>query len=269
MGNAEYMGSAVQSSPLTTTLTMRAFLTVFLAVAVCGEADPYTIGQVLAGRTAGGVITRVSYPGVGTVAGFPYTAVHTPVVGYSHPVVYGKREAEADPEPYTVGQVLTGQTAGGKITHVDYGHGLPKVAGFPYTAVHAVAPVVHGYSAYPFVYGKREAEAEPEPYTVGQVAAGAHIANAIADGRPHNVGVITNAAIAPVYHGYSAYHPYIYGKREAEPFYGYGAVPYLHHAGIVANTGLGHAVAVTGYGHVTHSSNVGVCTNVAGVQVPC
>merc|ERR1712098_744989 len=91
------MGSAVQSSPLTSTLTMRAFLTVFLAVAVCGEADPYTIGQVLTGRTAGGVITGVSYPGVGTVAGFPYTAVHHPVVGYSHPVLYGKREAEAEP----------------------------------------------------------------------------------------------------------------------------------------------------------------------------
>merc|ERR1712041_2948 len=212
------MGSAVQSSPLTSTLTMRAFLTVFLAVAVCGEADPYTIGQVLTGRTAGGVITGVSYPGVGTVAGFPYTAVHHPVVGYS-PVVYGKREAEAEPEPYTIGQVLTGQTNGGAITHVDYGHGLPKVAGFPYTAVHTVAPVVHH-------------------------------------------GVV----------GYS--HPVVYGKREAEaePFYGYtaaGVVPYVHHAGIVAPTGLGHAVAVTGYGHVTHSSNVGVCTNVAGVQVPC
>merc|ERR1712002_117427 len=210
------MGSAVQSSPLTSTLTMRAFLTVFLAVAVCGEADPYTIGQVLAGRTAGGVITGVSYPGVGAVAGFPYTAV--PHIGYSHPVVYGKREAEAEPEPYTIGQVLTGQTNGGAITHVDYGHGLPKVAGFPYTAVHTVAPVVHH-------------------------------------------GVV----------GYS--HPYLYGKREAEaePFYGYaaGVVPYVHHAGIVAPTGLGHAVAVTGYGHVTHSSNVGVCTNVAGVQVPC
>merc|ERR1711964_873242 len=138
---------------------MRAFLTVFLAVAVCGEADPYTIGQVLAGRTAGGVITGVSYPGVGTVSGFPYTAVHTPVVGYSHPVVYGKREAEAEPEPYTIGQVLTGQTNGGAITHVGYGHGLPKVAGFPYTAVHAVAPVVH-HGVYS-VYGKREAEAEP------------------------------------------------------------------------------------------------------------
>merc|ERR1711962_1333620 len=214
------MGSAVQSSPLTSTLTMRAFLTVFLAVAVCGEADPYTIGQVLTGRTAGGVITSVSYPGVGAVAGFPYTAVHHPVVGYSHPVVYGKREAEAEPEPYTIGQVLTGQTSGGAITHVDDGHGLPKVAGFPYTAVHTVAPVVHH-------------------------------------------GVV----------GYSGYHPYVYGKREAEaePFYGYaaGVVPYVHHAGIVAPTGLGHAVAVTGYGHVTHSSNVGVCTNVAGVQVPC
>merc|ERR1711955_51387 len=181
------MGSAVQSSPLTSTLTMRAFLTVFLAVAVCGEADPYTIGQVLTGRTAGGVITGVSYPGVGAVAGFPYTAV--PHIGYSHPVVYGKREAEAEPEPepYTIGQVLTGQTNGGAITHVDYGHGLPKVAGFPYTAVHTVAPVV----------------------------------------------------------------------------------PHVHHAAVVAPTGLGHAVAVTGYGHVTHSSNVGVCTNVAGVQVPC
>merc|ERR1712098_58537 len=211
MGNAEYMGSAVQSSPLTSTLTMRAFLTVFLAVAVCGEADPYTIGQVLTGRTAGGVITGVTYPGVGAVAGFTYTAVH-------HPFYYGKREAEAEPEPYTIGQVLTGQTNGGAITHVDYGHGLPKVAGFPYTAVHIVAPVVHH-------------------------------------------GVV----------GYS--HPVVYGKREAEaePFYGYAArvVPYVHHAAVVAPTALGHAVAVTGYGHVTHSSNVGVCTNVAGVQVPC
>merc|ERR1712115_295292 len=199
------MGSAVQSSPLTSTLTMRAFLTVFLAVSVCGEADPYTIGQVLTGRTAGGVITGVTYPGVGTVAGFPYTAVH-------HPFYYGKREAEPEPEPYTSGQVLTGQTNGGAITHVDYGHGLPKVAGFPYTAVHTVAPVVHH-------------------------------------------GVV----------GYS--HPVVYGKREAgaEPFYGYaaGVVPYVHHAAVVAPTGLGHAVAVTGYGHVTHSSNVGVCTNVA------
>merc|ERR1712029_556981 len=102
-------------------------------------------------------------------------------------------------------------------------HGGVKVAGFPYTAV--AAPVVsHAYAGYPYAYyGKREAEAEPEPWTVGQIAAGAHVAEAIKDGRAHNVGVITNAAIAPVAatHVYSAY-PYAhypvayYGKREAE-----------------------------------------------------
>merc|ERR1712000_526856 len=185
------MGSAVQSSPLTSTLTMRAFLTVFLAVSVCGEADPYTIGQVLAGRTAGGVITGVTYPGVGTVAGFPYTAVH-------HPFYYGKREAEAEPEPYTVGVITN-------------------------AAVHPVAPVVHhgvvGYSGYhPYVYGKREAEAEP---FYGYAA-----------------GVVPYVHHAGIHHGvvgYSGYHPYVYGKREAEaePFYGYaaGVVPYVHHAG--------------------------------------
>merc|ERR1712098_22393 len=42
--------------------------------------------------------------------------------------------------------------------------------------------------------GKREAgaEAEAEPYTIGQVYAGLPVANAIATGHPHNVGVITN-----------------------------------------------------------------------------
>merc|ERR1712110_111502 len=100
------------------------------------------------------------------------------------------------------------------------GHGGVKVAGFPYTKV---AAVPHTYTYAYAYYGKREAEAEPEPWTVGQIAAGAHVAEAIKDGRAHNVGVITNAAIAPVAgtHVYSAY-PYAhypvayYGKREAE-----------------------------------------------------
>merc|ERR1712034_276621 len=126
------------------------------------------------------------------------------------------REAEAEPEPYTIGQVLTGQTNGGAITHVDYGHGLPKVAGFPYTAVHAVAPVVH-HGVYS-VYGKT---AGVYPYV-------------------HHAGIHHGVV------GYSGYHPYVYGKREAEaePFYGYaaGVVPYVHHAAVVAPTGLGHAV---------------------------
>merc|ERR1711951_91076 len=215
------MGTVSQAS-----LNMKAFVIVVLVAAVAGEADPYTIGQVLAGQTNGGVLTSTTY------------------------------------------------------------HGGVKVAGFPYTAV--AAPVVsHAYAGYPYAYyGKREAEAEPEPWTVGQIAAGAHVAEAIKDGRPHNVGVITNAAIAPVaathvVAGYSAYpyaysgYPYAYyGKREAEAdpalVYSTGLVgsPYAVGAHAVTYAGAPHAVAHTPFG-TTHSSNVGICTNVNGTVVPC
>merc|ERR1711863_209329 len=136
------MGTVSQAS-----LNMKAFVIVALVAAVAGEADPYTIGQVLAGQTNGGVLTSTTY------------------------------------------------------------HGGVKVAGFPYTKV---AAVPHTYTyGYPYAYyGKREAEAEPEPWTVGQIAAGAHVAEAIKDGRPHNVGVITSAAIAPVAATHVAYAGY-------------------------------------------------------------
>merc|ERR1712004_280891 len=185
------MGTVSQASR-----NMKAFVIVALVAAVSGEADPYTIGQVLAGQTNGGVLTSTTY------------------------------------------------------------HGGVKVAGFPYTKVAAV-PAVSYAAAYPYAhagvyYGKREAEAEP--WTVGQIAAGAHVAEAIKDGRAHNVGVITNAAIAPVAatHVYSAY-------------------PYAHYAvgaHAVTYAGAPHAVAHTPFG-VTHSSNVGICTNVKGAVVPC
>merc|ERR1711911_489031 len=206
------MGTVSQAS-----LNMKAFVIVALVAAVAGEADPYTIGQVLAGQTNGGVITSTTY------------------------------------------------------------HGGVKVAGFPYTTVAAAVPHTYGYPyAY---YGKREAEAEPEPWTVGQIAAGAHVAEAIKDGRPHNVGVITNAAIAPVaathvVSGYSGYPYAYYGKREAEAdpalVYSTGVVgyPYAVGAHAVTYAGAPHAVAYTPFG-VTHSSNVGICTNVEGAQVPC
>merc|ERR1712189_23211 len=116
------MGSA-EPEPV----TMRAFFIVALAVAVHGDAKPYTVGQVLTGATNGGVITSTTYHGGLKVAGFPHAAV-VPALGYAAPVVYGKREAEA--EPYTVGQVLAGQTAGGIITSTTYAGGL-KVAVCP------------------------------------------------------------------------------------------------------------------------------------------
>merc|ERR1711974_76834 len=194
------MGTVSQAS-----LNMKAFVIVALVAAVAGEADPYTIGQVLAGQTNGGVLTSTTYHGGVKVAGFPYTKAVLPAVTY---------------------------------------------AGWPYA--HAGV-----------LYGKREAEAEP--WTVGQIAAGAHVAEAIKDGRPHNVGVITNAAIAPiaathVVAGYSAYpyaysgYPYAYyGKREAEAepkadpalVYSTGLVgyPYAVGAHAVTYAGAPHAVA--------------------------
>merc|ERR1712211_90620 len=185
------MGTVSQASR-----NMKAFVIVVLVAAVSGEADPYTIGQVLAGQTNGGVLTSTTY------------------------------------------------------------HGGVKVAGFPYTKVAAV-PAVSYAAAYPYAhagvyYGKREAEAEP--WTVGQIAAGAHVAEAIKDGRAHNVGVITNAAIAPV----AATHV-------ASAHAGY---PYTVGAHAVTYAGAPHAVAYTPFG-VTHSSNVGICTNVDGAVVPC
>merc|ERR1711971_210670 len=86
------MGSA-ESQPV----TMRAFIIVALAAAVHGEAKPYTVGQVLAGATNGGVITSTTYHGGLKVAGFPHAAV-VPAFGYAAPVIYGKREAEAEPQ---------------------------------------------------------------------------------------------------------------------------------------------------------------------------
>merc|ERR1711926_27378 len=75
---------------------MRAFIIAALAAVVAGDAKPYTVGQVLAGATNGGVITSTTYHGGLKVAGFPHvaTALVPAAVGYAAPVVYGKREAE-------------------------------------------------------------------------------------------------------------------------------------------------------------------------------
>merc|ERR1711874_94945 len=138
--------------------------------------------------------------------------------------------AEAEADAYTIGQVAHGLTNGGVITGVDYSNGvvsgygaignrpISHVAGvYNAHAVHNVAGVYNAHHVTPAVYsnvysglnhlyGKREAEAEPEPYTIGQVYAGLPVANAIATGHAHNVGVTTNA-VTTVHAGvYNAPH---------------------------------------------------------------
>merc|ERR1711874_451925 len=70
------MGTVSQAS-----LNMKAFVIVALVAAVAGEADPYTIGQVLAGQTNGGVLTSTTYHGGVKVEGFPYTYGVLPYAG--------------------------------------------------------------------------------------------------------------------------------------------------------------------------------------------
>merc|ERR1712241_1496220 len=171
MGVSARRGSSSQIAS-----NMRAFILSLVVVAVTGDAKPWTVAQVAAGEPVKnaiaegrlhniGVITNAAEAGVTHVGAVPLS-YHLPAAYAVPHAYYGKREAEA--EPYTLAQVAAGQTAGGVIAAIDYGHntgGLrPVVHHVP--AVYTAA-AVHPYTAY---YGKREAE--PEPYTLAQVAAG-------------------------------------------------------------------------------------------------
>merc|ERR1711862_475235 len=122
-----------------------------------------------------------------------------------------------------------------------------------------------GYGVYGGFYGKREADSEPkadaDAYTIGQVAYGLPLHNAIATSHAHNPGVITGIGYGG-YGGYGLYGGY-YGKREADSkpeadadadAYTIGQVAYglpLHNAyatGHAHNPGVITGVGYSGYG---------------------
>merc|ERR1711970_1526202 len=261
---------------LSSIITMRAFVLVVLSLAaVHADSDAYTIGQVATGHTNGGVVTGVDY-GHGLVSGVGAlgnrAAVYAGHVGYAghlgyaaHAVAapaayghygyaghFGKREAEADSEAYTIGQVAAGLPVANAYA-TGHPHNVGVIIGTSYSspvyaghvgyaghlgyAGHAIAaPAAYGHYGYAGYYGKREADSEA--YTIGQVAAELPVANAYASGHPHNVGVITGTSYsAPVYAGHVGHLGYLgyaghavavpaayghygyagyYGKREAE-----------------------------------------------------
>ena len=180
-----------------------------VVVAVTGDAKPWTVDQVAAGAHVMnaaaegrlhnvGVITNAAQAGLTHVGAVPVLSYNVPA---SLPqVYYGKREAEAEADPYTLAQVAAGQTAGGVITAIDYGH---NTGGLRPLVYHAPA-VYHAYHPYTAYYGKREAEAKP--YTIGQVAAGLTNGGIITHvgGQP----VVPHRAPAGVPAVYHAYHPY-------------------------------------------------------------
>merc|ERR1712051_930442 len=169
-----------------------------------GDSDAYTVGQVAAGFTNGGVVTGVDY-GNGLVSGYG---------------AFGNR-AGLTPSQFYNQAVYQPQV---------YGSSLYNPAVYSGYNGYAV-PAFHSY-------GKRSADSEPEAYTIGQVAAGLPIANAFATGHPHNVGVVTNS-FNPIHTGYTGYNTgytaKVYGSSVYVPTYsGYGhstyATPAYHNA---------------------------------------
>merc|ERR1712215_603697 len=213
------MGTVSQASR-----NMKAFVIVALVAAVSGEADPYTIGQVLAGQTNGGVLTSTTYHGGVKVAGFPYTKVAAvPAVSYPaayYPVAYyGKREAEAEADPALVYST-------GLVGAYPYAVGAHAVtyAGAPHAVAHTPFGVTHSSNVGictnvkgAVVPCRRKREADPAlvystvgavPYTYGVLPyAGVHGTNPVhavahtAAGLTHssNVGICTNyvGAVVP------------------------------------------------------------------------
>ena len=205
------------------------------AVQAEGEADAYTIGQVAAGLTHGGVVTGVDYSngvvsGLGAIGNRAY-AGHVGYAGVGHLGYAG-------------------------VGHLGYANQVVAApAAYGYSGVVA-SPAVRGYSnlgyGYAGHYGKREAEAEADSdadaYTIAQVAAGLPVHNAIATGHAHNVGVVTGTTYAaPAYAGYRSY---------AAPAYtGYSGVGHVGYAGLGYSGLAGHGysgLAGLGYGYAGH-----------------
>merc|ERR550539_2238413 len=212
---------------------MRTLILSLVVVAVSGDAKPWTVAQVAAGEPVKnaiaegrlhniGVITNAAEAGVTHVGAVPLSYLGGYVPTAFPQVYYGKREAEA--EPYTLAQVAAGQTAGGLITAIDYGHntGLrPVVPASARLAVVSAAPAVPAvYSHIPYIsgvqYGKREAE--PEPYTLAQVAAGQTAGGVITS--VGGVPVVPHHAPVSVPHSYTVPHTPLVYNHPAYPAYG-------------------------------------------------
>merc|ERR1711982_265034 len=100
-------------------------------------------------------------------------------------------------------------------------------------------------------------KADADAYTIGQVAYGLPLHNAIATGHAHNPGVITGVG----YGGYGGYGVYggFYGKREAdsEPkAYTIGQVAHGAAYGVVTGVDYGHGL-VSGYGAIGNRGYLG------------
>merc|ERR1712241_1371137 len=131
-------------------------------------------------------------------------------------------------------------------------------------------PVVYNTALHtPVVYNTAAAVQTPVVYNAAVAPIASHTITNY--NNPEQYTAVSNGVFGPSYVAKNGPVEHVV-KREAEAdpaliysTYGYPTYAGVYGAGVY---GAHHAVALTAAGY-THSSNVGVCTNVHGVQVPC
>merc|ERR1711973_712181 len=282
-------------------ITMKMFAVLALAAVAFAEPEP----QILA---SGFPLSTVynSYSSPLLRAFTPYSAINGV---YGAPVVHtlGKRDADADPATvYTTGLPVATY---GAVSHVasplttvnnvvapvssvspvaTYSAVNSVVAPVTHSAVHSVVtPVTHSavnnVVAPVSTYSGVHSIVAPVTHSAVQAVA-APVSTYVAAPAPHSLTsynnpshytAVSNGAFGPKYIAKNHGVEHVV-KRDAEPLVyssvvptTYSAVPFTYSAGhVVKGAYAPHAIAATPFG-LTHSSNVGVCTNNMGVQVPC
>merc|ERR1712002_43090 len=258
---------------------------VVLALAAVAFAEPEADPQVVVSGSPVSTVynTPVTYSAVNAVSS-PLLRAFTPYSTFNglyntglynglYSGVYGsrlvhtiaKRDADADPAVvYTSGLPVTTY---GAVSHVApvtsysaVGHVAP-VASYSavspvatYTAVNNVVKPVATYSAVNNVVNPVVSYSAVNPVVTPY-------------NNPSHYTAVTNGVFGPKYIAKNHGVEHVV-KRSAEPFVysTFGHYPVAGH--VVKGAYAPHAVAAAPFGY-THSSNVGVCTNNMGIQVPC
>merc|ERR1712142_8814 len=266
------MGTVLLDSPYIRFI-MKMF--VVLALAAVAFAEPEADPQVVVSGSPVSTVynTPVTYSAVNAVSS-PLLRAFTPYSTFNglyntglynglYSGVYGsrlvhtiaKRDADADPAVvYTSGLPVTTYGAVGHVAPVASYSAVSPVA--TYTAVNNVVKPVATYSAVNNVV------TPVSPYAAVPATHSVTSYN-----NPSHYTAVTNGVFGPKYIAKNHGVEHVV-KRSAEPFVysTFGHYPVAGH--VVKGVYAPHAVAATPFGY-THSSNVGVCTNNMGIQVPC
>merc|ERR1712012_1508364 len=261
---------------------------VVLALAAVAFAEPEADPQVVVSGSPVSTVynTPVTYSAVNAVSS-PLLRAFTPYSTFNglyntglynglYSGVYGsrlvhtiaKRDADADPAVvYTSGLPVTTYGAVGHVAPVASYSAVSPVA--TYTAVNNVVKPVATYSAVNNVVNPVVSYSAVNPVVtpVSTYAAVPATHSVTSYNNPSHYTAVTNGVFGPKYIAKNHGVEHVV-KRSAEPFVysTFGHYPVAGH--VVKGAYAPHAVAATPFGY-THSSNVGVCTNNMGIQVPC